>query len=490
MTPEEIQKMVADGVQAALKAHQDAAAIEAERKQKEDERIAQSVEAAEKKLKAQYAAAGRLPLGEAPAQTHFADTRPYDGLGVNDLAFAAELLGTAKQSGRSKRGVSQSALKALAIKVAEDKGELGEEARHGLKAAGIEPEHVLNAAKADEVNYSTQAGFGDEWVGVEYSRRLWPSVRAMTFVLGKLPSIEVPQGIESMFIPLEGADPTFYKVAQTTDQNATTGTPNATVTSSKLATDRRSLTVAKGGARTQYSGEMEEDSLVPWAPQLRAQLERATAEQLEHAVIDGDTETGNAANINDIDGTPAGTEFYLLVNGFRKSALVTTTANSRSAGGSLVDTDFMDTAWLLGTAGLTGSDPTKVDFIVDPNVAKKAAYLASVKTKDVFTNATIENGLLGGIWNYKVFTSWFMHFESAKRMTENTGKIDQTDSDNTLGAILAVRYDQWLLGYKRRMTIELVRVPRSDHTEITALARVGLAQRDTEASATTYNVGV
>jgi len=501
-----------DARDAAKAAREKAVAdAEAERNTKEQERINIAVKAAEEKaakelaaLKAQYVASGRLAMGDpngAPAQARFADTRKYDGMSPADMAFMGALLGGAKAIGA--KPLSESGLKALAIKVAEDKTEatdmsgqkvgLGEQGRIGMKAMGIEPADVLDAAKANEINYSTQVGFGDEWVGIEYSRRLWPVVRALTFVLEKLPQVEVPQGAESIITPLQAADPTFYKVAQTTDENATTLTPNATVPSSKLATDKNTLTVAKGGARTQYTGEMEEDSLIPWASQLRTQLEAATAEQMEHAVIDGDTATGATTNINTIGGTPGGTEFYLLINGLRKSPLVTTTANSRSGSGTLVDTDFMDTAWLLGTAGKIGGDPTKVDFIIDPNVSKKAAYLASVKTRDVFLNATLENGLLKGIWAYRVYTSWFMHWLSATNpLKANTaGKVDlTTQANNTTGAILAVRWDQWLFGWKRRIKIETVRIPRSDITEITATMRFGLSQRDTEGSAVTYNVGV
>src|SRR3990167_7116978 len=501
-----------DARDAAKAAREKAVAdAEAERNTKEQERINIAVKAAEEKaakelaaLKAQYVASGRLAMGDpngAPAQARFADTRKYDGMSPADMAFMGALLGGAKAIGA--KPLSESGLKALAIKVAEDKTEatdmsgqkvgLGEQGRIGMKAMGIEPADVLDAAKANEINYSTQVGFGDEWVGIEYSRRLWPVVRALTFVLEKLPQVEVPQGAESIITPLQAADPTFYKVAQTTYENATTLTPNATVTSSKLATDKNTLTVAKGGARTQYAGEMEEDSLIPWASQLRTQLEAATAEQMEHAVIDGDTATGATTNINTIGGTPGGTEFYLLINGLRKSPLVTTTANSRSGAGTLVDTDFMDTAWLLGTAGKIGGDPTKVDFIIDPNVSKKAAYLASVKTRDVFLNATLENGLLKGIWAYRVYTSLFMHWLSATNpLKANTaGKVGlTTQANNTTGAILAVRWDQWLFGWKRRIKIETVRIPRSDITEITATMRFGLSQRDTEGSAVTYNVGV
>jgi hypothetical protein len=40
------------------------------------------------------------------------------------------------------------------------------------------------------------------------------------------------------------------------------------------------------------------------------------------------------------------------------------------------------------------------------------------------------------------------------------------------------------------MTTEVERVPRADGWEITTLMRAGLVQRDTEASAITYNLTV
>ena len=73
-------------------------------------------------------------------------------------------------------------------------------------------------------------------------------MRGPTSVVGLIPEIIIPQGSESVYDPLEGADPTWYNVAQTTDNNATTGRPNATVTASKVATDRVLHTAAKIGA--------------------------------------------------------------------------------------------------------------------------------------------------------------------------------------------------------------------------------------------------
>jgi hypothetical protein len=505
MTAEEMAALARQTVETALKEQRDADAASAAAASARQAEVDAAVQQALNVQAKEFAKARRLPDRDvdtrqitpgAPYVTQFADTRRYDNLGVEDMAFLAGVLDAAKRDSKSQYGISRSALKALAIKVAEDKGSMGEEARRDLKAAGLDPQDVVHATKANELDYSTQAGYGDEWVGVEYSRRLWERIRFMAPVASRIPTIEVPQGTESVLIPLEAADPTWYKVAQTTGNNATTGIPDSTVTASKLATDNKSLTVGKTGARVVWAEELNEDSLIPWISQLRQQLERSGGENLDALVIDGDTDAAATTNINYIDGTPGGTENYLVLNGFRKLALITNTANKRSASGTIADTDFLETIKLMGIAGLNAADARAVSFLIDANINWKIMTLTSVKTRDVFLNATLENGMLKGVWGYEVLNAPFMHaayaLASSPRKVNTAGKVDQSSSgaNNTTGAILAVRWDQWLFGYKRRMTIKIQDIINSDASQIVATARVGLAYRDTEASAITYNAAI
>jgi len=121
----------------------------------------------------------------------------------------------------------------------------------------------------------------------------------------------------------------------------------------------------------------------------------------------------------------------------------------------------------------------------------KALELADVKTRDVFAGATLENGRLNAIYGYPIMTSHHMHKAQASRLANSAGKIDlDTAGNNTTGSILAVRFDQWMFGYRRRMTLETTRVPAADSTEIVALMRFGLINRDNEATAISYNVTV
>ena len=479
----EVKGLTAEDVVQLLESRdaQKAAKAEAEKARLEEiEKIKAEAKAEAEKEWAQANRLGEKFGGKAPAVID-GDIRQFDGLDAGDQAVLVGVLQSARDG--KHEGASQAAFKSLAMKLNDDKTRVGEMGRQAMKAVGMKP---------DEVDYSTLASYGDEWVGVAYSQAIWDSVRAATFVAQKLPSVEVPNGVESIYLPLESTDPVWYKVAENTTYDATMKTPVATVSSSRLGTGRVQMTLSKMGARTLWTGEMQERSLIPFVNQLRAQLVASGAEQLEGVIIDGDTAT--SSNINDIGGTTysgAATSLFLMFNGFRKSPLVTTTANSRSAGGALEADDYLKTIQLMGTAGINALDQSKVSFIIDPNTHWASLRMPEVKTQDVFSRATLENGRLRSIYGYDVDISANMHRASAARLANSSGKVDQdTTTNNAYGAILAVRWDQWRLGYQRRMTMETTRFANSDTNEIVAMMSLGLIQRDTEASAISYYVGV
>jgi hypothetical protein len=104
--------------------------------------------------------------------------------------------------------------------------------------------------------------------------------------------------------------------------------------------------------------------------------------------------------------------------------------------------------------------------------------------------------MLTGLFGRRVDVAW-NGFQSSYANTgyeykqNSAGKIDlDTPGNNTFGSMLAVRWDQWLLGYRRRMTLETQRFPDSDSWQINALMRFGLVYRDTEAAAITYGLTV
>jgi hypothetical protein len=501
----QLEKLMADEAKVSrqIEAQEIAAKAEAEEKAEQEKVLAaKAQEIADAKIaeyKAEAAKARRLPFEQSAYQTQFAETGKYDNLTPGELGLAINLM---QSSGRV--AVQQSALKALAIKLIEDKTDYGDrhlspEYSHGaMKAAGLtlnKDDYKDGAKAATDPMYTGGTTDGGNWVHTAFGRDLWGTLRAQATIVSKIPSQVIPDGYKSATIPLEGTDFTWYSAPETTATDSTTKQPLPTIDGSQITTPtNKEITVGKMGARGWYTGELTEDSIISFAPQARLQLITSGKEQLEHAVIDGDTATAGTTNINHIGGTPTSTgtarDLFLLFDGFRKLALVTNTANSR-AGGSLDEDDFLETMWLMGTAGLAGAELDKCSFIIDPNVYKQSLKMATVKTKDVWTNATVETGVLTKLWGYNILASWFMHFKSTVRKANSAGKVDQTTvANNAYGSLLGVRWDQWKFAYKRVMSIEVTRFANSDSWEIVSWARVGLGYRDNEASAISYGLTI
>lgn len=497
MDPNELAKLVADQVAAALKAKDDADAA----KKKQDAELKAQIDAALKKQQEEYevklAAASaeaakdrRLPNGnfdDAPAQRRLSNLDKYESLDVDDMSFAYAWLEAGKKQGGV--GASEDLRKALAVRILESddkKGEL-QAAKSAMRNAG------LGAMKANEVNQSTLSSYGAEWISVTYSTLLWDKIRLTANIAAKIPAITVPEGSSSIVIPVQSTSPTFYVVAQAASQSANPGRVNPTYTTSKEGTTSQTLTVKKLGAAVPYSGELEEDSIIPWVQMIRTDMIKEGAEILESCIIDGDTTLTATTNINHIAGTPGGTEYYCLFDGFRKLGLITNTNNSRSVAAALQLTDYLETVKLMGLGGRNSVQRDAVSLITDMWTSWKTLTLAQVATRDVYINPTIEGGLVKNIYGYEVIPTPNMHRvnqDAAYGLKANTaGKIDQgTNTNNTTGSILAVRWDQWRLGYKRMMTFEVQRDAISDTTTLVMGMRAGLVYRDTEAAAISYGI--
>ena len=486
---EETKAIVGQAVAEALKAQREADEAAAATRAAKDAEIKAAQDAAVAEYQRTEAAKARRLPGGMPYVTQFNDQR-YDGLDVRDMGFLVNTLDHTHKG--SKLVDRELAYKSLAMKMAEAEGKGDNAAHAGMKAIGL---------KANELERSTLSSYGDEWAGVLYSTQLWERIRFPGGIVALIPEVTVPQGAESIVIPLEGTDPKFYVMAQASDLATTTAyAPIATVLSSQVGTPTpKTLTPKKLGARVLWSGEMEEDSMVPWVTRLRTQMDDAASATLEHIVIDGDTETGATTNINDIAGTPAVTDPFMLFNGLRKLCLITNTANKRD-GTTLAIEDYLETLKLLGAGGKNVASGNTM-FVVDPWTMYKTMDLSQLLTRDVAGQPTLENGILTSIWGKRIYVSGNMcnagdilgtvTTDAYKMLSNAAGKVDQdTEANNTKGSILAFRTDQWLIGWKRRVQTETQRHISSDSTEIVVTLRVDMTYRDIEASAISYDLTV
>ncbi len=500
MEENEIKKLVAESVAAALKARQDAEAAAKAQQEAFDAAVKAEVEKQTADLKQQVAAA-RRPAGgaSAPYVARYAGIKRYDNLTIDDLAFWITFVNNALKAGNQlARPLPNDIYQALAVRIHADNGKT-QEGNNGLKA--LLADDRLAAIKANEVMQYDLTAYGDEWARVLYSDNLWYKLRFGTPVLDRMnPYMVEISGAEEMKLLLENTDVVWYKVAEAASLPTTeaTGVPNATFTSSRMGSASQSLTLGKLGARVLVSGELSESTPVAVISEVRRQMEVTGREMIENVLINGDTDASATTNINDIGGTPAASDPFLVANGFRKLALVTNSANSRSAGALAIE-DFKDTLALMGTGGVNAfSDPRRVSFILDVNTWAKALELAELKTQDVYgAQATVLTGRLPLIYGVEPIMSAEMHkitaggavVANSNKAQAADGKINQDSlGDNVAGAILAVRWDQWRMGYRRMMQFETTRIARADVTELVSLAEIGLIYRDPEASAISYGV--
>lgn len=480
----QIRTVVQEVLSAEHQAERQKAAEAATAETKRQDEIQDAVKEARKKWEADAATERRLP--GPPAIRQFADLDRYDSLDAGEQALLISLMGEAERSRLVERGPSEAAFKALIIKLEEDhKSQTGSHGRSALLAAGFNG--GVNAVRS--LMGSTIAGFGDEWVGTTWATSLWEKIRLATFAMSKLRTVEIPQGSDTLPIPVEGSGFTFFRVVDATTLSAS-GWPNATIPASRSSTSTRALNPKKLGARCVYDGDMDEDAVIPFLPWMRDSLVKDGAEVIESLFLDGHVATSADSNINLAVGTPNAENYYLIFDGVRALALAINSSNSRDAGAALSEDDYLLTARLMGVNGRNALDRNKVEFIIDPSVHFASLQIPAVKTRDVNSNPSIENGNLIRIWGYNVNVSGQMCKPSAVGLSNAVGRISATEADNTRGTIAAVRWDQWVMGMKRRMRLETTRIPRADSTEIVATMRIDVVSRDNEAAAISYNVAV
>lgn len=336
------------------------------------------------------------------------------------------------------------------------------------------------AIKANELVYSTQASAGDEWVPTLMSAELWRTIRLNAAVLPQFMQFDMPS--QPYDYPIESTDPTFYKVGEATNE-AQLVIDAGPFTDSKIATGKVTFSANKLGAITYWSEEMEEDSIIAVEPTFRDQYGLKFAHAIDEVLISGDETTGTV-NIS-LEGSAIGaSSHFLVLDGLRHEALVTTTADSRDGGALTVD-DFGNTQALMGTAGKFGVNPNDLVFIMDPGVWHKAKLLGEVLTVDKFgAAATIVTGQLGSLFGVPLIVS------EDYALTDTTGRIDGTAGDNTKGSFMCVNKRGVMVGWRRRPRIRVVGIPGAESRYIVGSARFDMGYKEAGMVGLTYNLTV
>ncbi len=380
----------------------------------------------------------------------------YDSLSDMDLLHGYMLLRSAK----SFHGVSQTYANALA---------------HRVQKAG------LSALKADELSYSTQTGFGDEWVPDLWSAQIWKKARLENTILPLFQAVEMPSN--PFELPIEGADPTVYFVPETTNESQLAlDTSSNPIPDSKVGTGKVQLSAKKLALRVGFSAELVEDSIVPVLNIYREQAVRAIADSIDYVLLNGDTETAAIGNINSDNAAPASTARYLAFNGLRKLPIVTNTTNKVDA------VNVAPTLALLRQARFTmaaryAARPSDLAWIVDGGSYAKMLAIAEFLTMDkAGPMATALTGQIGFADGAPVLVSAEMP------LTEADGKVGTGTNDR--GTAICVYRPGWFVGYRRRIAVSVDYLPYYDSYQLTATVRLAFANFDNDVSSALYNLAV
>lgn len=299
-----------------------------------------------------------------------------------------------------------------------------------------------DAFKSNELHGSDVVDGGDEWVPVLWSAEMWDLVRNEAKVMSRFRQVEVAG--ESLTIPTLEGKTTVYKVAQT-DSESELAFASTPAVSSKITTGNTTLTPVKNMAWVIWTGELDEDSIVPILSTLQMTMQKDIMETIDNILISGDTDT-SSSNISDNGNGAIATTWHLLTtNGLRDYALGNSNASDR---GALTADDFLTVMGLLGTNGAYALDPEKLFWVCDPGTYRTTLALGEALTRDKNSAATIESGRIMRMYGSDFFTS------DQFALTDTSGYINNSGGSNTKGSFLLVRPDRWVIGFSRRIRIE------------------------------------
>ena len=385
--------------------------------------------------------AGRIEVGSE-----------FDSLDAMDLLHGYMLL----RSTKSFHGVSERFSNALSQKVGKTN---------------------QSATKADELAYSTQTGFGDEWVPDLWSQQIWHKARQDNTILPLFQTIEMPSN--PFELPIEGTDPQVYFVPETSDEaHLSLGAGNP-IPDSKIASGKVTLNAKKLALRVGFSSELVEDAMIPVLNIYRQQAVRAIADAIDNVLLNGDTTTSASGNINRDHAAPPATAKYLSMNGLRHLPLVDNTGKRINLNGAPSLAKMREARFKM--PGKYAARPTDLAWIVDSGTYAKLLGIDEFLTMDkAGPLATAQTGQIGLVDGIPVFVSAEMP------LTEADGKIGS--GTNNRGQALCVYRPGWAVGYRRKIAVSVDYLSYYDSYQLTATVRLAFVRFDDEVASCLYNI--
>lgn len=315
---------------------------------------------------------------------------------------------------------------------------------------------------------TAESGYGAELIGAQYISELWGGARRQSRVFGLIEQFDMTD--PTAYLPVEAALPEMLFVAESTGSGA------SNYATTKTGSERVQVDAKKFVIHQMWSGEMEEDSIIPFIPFLRRQQAVSLAHYSDSLVLNGDTTNAATGNINLDDADPADTKHYLAFDGLRHAGLVDNTGNRADVGGAISLNAFRAQKGRMLDVTHQHDwghpvDPADLVVVGDPETADAIAFLDEVLTVDKYgPMATVLTGEQGKVLGHPLIAS------IAMSKTEADGKVSTTGGNNTRGQVVTFNRRGASVGVRRRLKVETERLPATDQTRIVLSTRMGFGR--------------
>lgn len=366
--------------------------------------------------------------------------------------------------------------------------ELADKAQKAVDAGAMKLSHdamkTLGAIKANELDHSTQSGYGDEFVNEAWSSALWRTSRLDNVVSNNTNFIDMPS--DPYKLPLQGSDPTVYAVPETTaESELLLSGAGSVIPDSKIGTNNTTMNAAKLALRVGFSTELTEDSIIPIIPLFREQSLRAMQDARDNVLLNAD-DTNSNSNIN-TDGSPSAGDKFLYGggDGFLHLPLVDNTSQQlvSLAGGSLTLAKIREARFKLRAAD--AMDIPNLVMYVDVSTYSKMLAIDEISAYMNRGSApTVESGEVGRIDNIAVFVS------NEMSLAKIGGTVSATTGNNVYGRLLFVHKPSWMAGYRRQVNLNVTYLPYYDSYQLSATMRMALVRKNTRCASAIVGIAV
>lgn len=317
---------------------------------------------------------------------------------------------------------------------------------------------------------TAESGYGSQLVGAQYVADLWEAARQQSRVFAQLDTFEMTD--PTAYLPVEADIPEMLFVAESTANNS------SNYSTSKTGSNRVQVDAKKFVVHQMWSGEMEEDSIIPFIPYLRRQVQLSLAHYSDSVVLNGDTTNAATGNINLDDADPADTKHYLAFDGIMHAGLVDAALAADNLAGAaitfnnLVDvrSRMVDTTYLMDWGHPTMANDLL--YVAEPTTADRIARLDELINWKIQQGRSLISlpGQVGEIVGHPLISS------IAVSKAEADGKVSTTAGNNTLGRVAVFNRRAFVVGWRRRVKMMVEQLPATDQVRMVHSLRLGLGR--------------